>query len=148
MTYLFAQSSVPAGDDSNVHALMKNPDSIIEVIGPDGGAVAVGEEGTEVAMCFSSMQEVTIPELNGKYTAPITLTGEFVVEVDGVLIPHYFTDEQLGKYFNRGNEHGVEFIEATGGPIIGDATTQLIIDPVTNSISFEHPGTMSEQLGV
>ena len=111
MTYLFAQSSVPAGDDSNVHALMKNPDSIIEVIGPTGGAVAANEDGTEVAMCFSSMQEVTIPEMDGNYTTPITLTGEFVVEVDGVLIPHYFTDEQLGKFFGRGNEHGVEFLD-------------------------------------
>lgn len=120
MTYLFTQSSVPAGDDSNVHALLENPNSIIEAIGPEGGAVSVNDDGTEVAMCFSSMMEVQIPESNGKYTAPINLTGEFVVEVDGVLIPHYFTDEQLGKFFNRGNVHGVEFVEVETGPVISN----------------------------
>lgn len=112
MTMILVQNPLAAGDDSTLHALIENPDATLDVLGPNGGAMVANDENTELAMCFATMEEIIVPENSGKYTTPIALEGQFAVEVDGVMIPYYFNEEQLGRHFNRLNsqEFGVEFV--------------------------------------
>lgn len=82
--------------------------SVVTNEGPEG-AVVVNDK--RAGVCLSPVVE--LPVGSKSTTDTITLTGHFVVELNGVVIPFIFEDKDLGKYFKveDPHSHGVAFIE-------------------------------------
>lgn len=68
--------------------------------------VTVTDEGSTICL---KPKAGDLSEHPSFQTNPFQLTGYFAVEVAGVMVPHYFKAEDLGRYFNSINPYGVMF---------------------------------------
>ena len=71
----------------------------------DGPIVSAHADENELNVCL--IPRLTL-EVEGGHstTKPVDLDGQFVVEIDGVIVPYYFSAENLSKFFDEENTHG------------------------------------------
>lgn len=99
MDILFVKN--PSGSVSN-GLEVKHPTGALSNTGPEG-SVVVTDKRTSV--CLSPQKNIPIGASNPS-TEPIVMEGDFVIEVDGVVLPFYFKEDQLPNFFNEQNTQG------------------------------------------
>lgn len=115
MTKLFVLNTSPKNAGINI-----NGGETLNLVneGLDGAVSTVDNNGVlTTSMCLAPFTDVSIPPSTG---GEIELDGVFVVQVDGAVIPHYFTAEQLAEYFDKANTNGagIAFVTATAPPFV------------------------------
>lgn len=100
--------------DENLGFLIKKSESaIISNSGPEG-AIAIDDHVGSI--CLSPLTAV-IPA-NDDSISPCIGLGEddiFAIEINGVMVPHYFKPEHLPQYFNANPVHGIRIDWCTEG---------------------------------
>ena len=85
-------------------------DAILGLLGGDIGYKNLGPEATvvaeETALSIPLIPKPETETLGSYKTDTITLTGGYVVEVDGKVIPLIFKPEDLSEFFNGANPLG------------------------------------------
>lgn len=73
---------------------------------------------------------------------PVEMVGQFVIEVDGVIVPYIFNAEDLPDFFSEEADRGLIFELAGGGPwVVGDwfltsqvvGSTEAFVRPITTA---------------
>lgn len=93
--------------DNNGFLITHDSDVTLNSVGPTDGVEVISE--TEASVCLSPVKAVE-STLESPQSKCIKLEGCFAVEINGVMVPHYFKAEDLPRYFNASNEHGVQFL--------------------------------------
>ncbi len=98
----------------------------------DGPPGAVTVEDKQAYLCLSPKVDIRDVETTAT-SEPVIFDGLFVVEVDGQIIPHYFTPEQLPRYFDLQNTHNanVAFIAKPPPPPVITATYDSFYQTMT-----------------
>lgn len=101
----------PTNNSTSV-SIQSGDTSILTNAGPDG---AVNVNGGNVTMCYAPKVDIPQEPTSG---GDIEVDGLFMVQVNGNVIPFYFTPEQLGEYFNKENSYGagIAFVVPTAPP--------------------------------
>lgn len=149
MTLLFIQNK--QDKSKGVKIFTKEGTDLLTNEGVEGSfseSVLGGESVADI--CLSA--HASVPQTNFKdKTNPNTYEGDFVVEVEGELVPYIFTEETLPLYFNEGDKSGtgVAFIkdEPSHEVTCVSESSRLIIKPGFKSgpITLHLAG---EQVGV
>lgn len=89
--------------DTDKHAmvLLTGADTSAKYNGPEGPAVLV-ENNKNISMCYSPKANVT---LEASDSVPVSLEGQFVIEIDGEIVPYTFNARDLVKYFSHNDPH-------------------------------------------
>ena len=118
MDYLFIKN--PSGSDSN-GLQIKDPNGSFTNTGPDGSVVIADQR---VGICLSP--QTNIPLVAGEVQSPpVGMEGDFVVEVDGHVVPYFFKEGELPNYFDKDNTFGfgIEFVKVVEPPPVGTSFT-------------------------
>lgn len=125
--------------DTNTDILaVANEHSNFENIGPEG-AVAVTLEGKQINICLAPAVTIPLSPVSDPVLPGLGLEeGEWVVEVDGKVVPHYFTTEQLPVFFNEENLSGYGISFAESKILIDEPTVPEI--GTTTQLTYHYKG--------
>lgn len=127
MSFYFLKSATTKSQGLQV--IHESEGFTLDNLGPDGAVDTSNPRQTSICI---APDVVVAKEASVSKTKAGEFEGEFVVEVNGVIVPYIFTEDQLPEYFNEANTHG----------------TGIVFEPVIASpaVSFKVEGINSSQV--
>lgn len=101
--------------DKNIGVQIVSEDLQVRDIGPEG-AVLIDPDLGRTAICLAPDKVLSVADNNPSESEPIELTGNFAIEINGVMVPFAFSAEQLGEAFSQVPNpdfanYGIAFVE-------------------------------------
>lgn len=86
--------------------LVTNPTADLQNLGPNPAVVVYWDK----AMAMAVAPDTVTPEPGVKNEVVSSMEGVFVVEVNGVIMPHTFTEKTLPRFFNQEDLSGTGIV--------------------------------------